>query len=255
MTTRVANKQTGSLLPFLCSLALTGIAMGVINERHGLVWGRWLWQCSCMILLAFLLYWFVDLIKNMRMPANIQSKRQRAGLMLTCVAVLMFGFSYVLIPFFHLVCEQFGIHGKISTQAKHHGSSASIASRPIEFRLFTTINASKPWRFEPLHYQVKATTGSKTALSLDLQNMGQHPMAARVVFALTPAHAMHFLTLSKQDKTRLTLQPGQRKRLTFHFTVDKHLPQRFEELTIAYTLFTEKTLTGKLFQSQHRPVS
>ena len=86
-------------LPFLASLLLFFIAFGVIEAAHGFPWAHWVWQGALCGFVGLCLWWWSCLIKQRRASGE-PSKVGRTGFALGLFACVMFGFSYVMVPFF-----------------------------------------------------------------------------------------------------------------------------------------------------------
>ena len=75
-------------------------------------------------------------------------KNKRTVTYLTSVAVLMFGFGYLLVPLYDVICEITGFNGKTGTISVNKANEIIIdSSRLVSVEFDTNVNSDLQWSF------------------------------------------------------------------------------------------------------------
>ena len=61
----------------------------------------------------------------------------------------MFGFGFVLVPFYNVFCEWTGLNGKVKTEAQVQTQYVVDQSRWVTVEFVTTVNGAMPLKFKP----------------------------------------------------------------------------------------------------------
>jgi cytochrome c oxidase assembly protein subunit 11 len=174
------------------------------------------------------------------MPSE-PTNTSRRSLLLKLVAgtVLMFGFSFALVPLYDLMCDALGI-GKIRVAAE---PAATTTREPhtLTVEFVTTNSGQLDWSFYPLVKSMEVTTSQTYAVNFLAKNNTASRMTVQAIPSITPLQGSQYL-----HKTQCfcfeqqTLEPGESIKMPVVFLVDSDLPTRYTTLTLAYSLFELK---------------
>ena len=168
--------------------------------------------------------------------SNALATRRLVGRLLL-LAVLMFGFGFALVPIYDLMCQAFGINGKIVTQV-YQGQQAVDESREVRVQFLATNTADMVWEFAPQADQLTVHPGASNQMLFVAYNPTSRPMTAQAIPSVAPSQAAAYLHKTECFCfTQQVLQPGERIEMPVRFIVDRELPADVHQLTLAYTLF------------------
>jgi len=160
------------------------------------------------------------------------------GKMLT-LACAMFGFGYLMVPMYDIICDITGLNGKTGRV-----SAASVSSLPepqdrtviVEF--VASINQGGSWVFQPDVKQMTVTPGKLYQASYHAQNLNDSYVVAQATPSVTPfAAAKHFNKTECFCFTRQPFEPLASKEMPLSFIIDEDLPINIDRVTLSYTFF------------------
>ena len=163
---------------------------------------------------------------------------RRTTVKLAFTVVAMFGFAvFVMPPLYDVFCELTGIGGK--TAGQYQGVEQKIdTERQVKVQFVATNNASMPWRFSPMDYEVRVNPGASTAIEFYAKNPTNRDMIAQAIPNISPANAAQFFHKTECFCfNRQALKAGEEARLGLVFIVDPDLPAGVNTITLSYTLF------------------
>lgn len=163
---------------------------------------------------------------------------RRTTVKLALTVVAMFGFAvFVMPPLYDVFCELTGIGGK--TAGQYQGAEKEIDSeRQVKVQFIATNNASMPWQFSPVDYEVRVNPGASTAIEFYAKNPTSRDMIAQAVPNISPANAAQFFHKTECFCfNRQALKAGEEANLGLVFVVDPDLPAGVNTITLSYTLF------------------
>ncbi len=164
---------------------------------------------------------------------------------LTVVAVLMFGFTFALIPLYNVFCQVTGLNGKIDlkhpekfTRYKIENSNLNKDQRRIVVEFDTNRNQQLACEFTPQHTALQVIPGELTHTSYHVKNLTQKKMIIQAIPSISPGHvAKHLKKLECFCFNQQTLEPGEAMDLPLRFWLDPEIPEDIHRLTLSYTLF------------------
>ena len=159
------------------------------------------------------------------------------------IAVLMFGFGFLLVPLYSVFCEITGINGKTSgryEEASVDGGAADKGAidRLVTIQFIANKNDNVHWPFKPESEQMKVLLGARKTVVFNVVNSTQKAVVAQAVPSVSPSEAAPFL--HKVECFCFQQQPlksGEEKELALEFFIDTSLPKHITKLTLSYTLF------------------
>lgn len=171
-------------------------------------------------------------------------------LKLLTFVVFMGVFSYLLVPFYNVLCQALGINGKTNATAAAYDSSQIIdKSRTITIQLLATNNAEMPWDFHPTVKQVTIHPGENKLVAYYAKNNADHDMVAQAIPSVAPAEAAPYL--KKTQCFCFEQQPlgqGKSAEMPILFHVTPEIPKHIHTITLSYTLFD----AGKYAKTKQR---
>lgn len=168
---------------------------------------------------------------------DIKKKNKRLLIKLTLGVLFMFGFCYMMVPLYTLVCKQLGINGKVYQVAE----SAHIAvdtSRSIRLEFSTSIQGTLPWQFEPVVRHVDIHPGETKEVFFFAENDSGHDMTVQAIPSIAPSEAAQYIKKTQCFCfTQQTLSKDEKVDMPVIFHIDPDLPKYIHEITLNYTLF------------------
>ncbi len=184
------------------------------------------------------------------MTNSIQKKNQRLLIMLLCGVLFMFGFCYMLVPLYELICKKEGINGKsVNAAAKFDPHMQVDKSRVIKVYFTTTLHSGLKFKFIPLQHSIEIHPGERKLIYFYAENQSGQEITVQAIPSITPMDGARFL--KKTECFCFTQQyffQGEKADMPVYFFVDPAISKDIKELTLSYTLFDAK---GYVKKQQH----
>ncbi|MCB1703951.1 MAG: cytochrome c oxidase assembly protein [Halioglobus sp.] len=183
------------------------------------------------------------------MTAVTDSHARRSLLVkLVAAAVLMFGFSFALVPLYDLMCDALGI-GKIRATTAP-ATAVTLAPHTLAIEFVTTNTEQLDWSFYPLVKSMEITTAETYMVNFYAKNNTGHTMTVQAIPSITPVQGTEYLIKTQCFCfEQQTLEPGESIKMPVVFMIDSALPEKYSTLTLSYSLFELKQETA----SAHTP--
>lgn len=168
-----------------------------------------------------------------------RSKSIRLITVLVMISVVMFGFSYALVPIYETMCLALGINGKTNPTAVQVEAAAPVdKSRTITVEFLATNNEQLPWDFYPEVKKIRIHPGEVTKISYYAKNKSKKSMTVQAIPSVAPSVASKYLKKTECFCfNRQTLDAGKEQYLPLLFHLDRDLPKDVHTVTLSYTLF------------------
>ena len=159
------------------------------------------------------------------------------------VAVVMFGFGYLMVPFYDRICKATGLR---DIDAPDEVKNTQIdATRTVRLELDANVN-KLPWRFRPETPIVDVHPGQLMNLLYDVENTADRRITGQAVPSYGPQLAAeYFKKLECFCFTRQSLAPHEKRRMPVVFVVDPRLPKDVNTITLSYTFFEVEGTAGQ----------
>lgn len=158
---------------------------------------------------------------------------------LVVASVLMFGFSFALVPLYDLMCDALGI-GKIR-EATAPVASTAFAPHTLTVEFVTTNTEQLDWSFYPLVKSLEVTTSETYMVNFVAKNNTANTMTVQAIPSITPAQGTEYLIKTQCFCfEQQTLAPGESIKMPVVFLIDSALPEKYATLTLSYSLFELK---------------
>lgn len=174
---------------------------------------------------------------------NSQRHRSQKNIKLTLFLVvgviLMFGFSYLLVPIFTFVCKQAGINGKGASSATIVSPNMKVDySRTIKVEFTTVIHGGLNFNFFPLQRHLEIHPGESKLIYFYAENLTGDNKTVQAVPSITPPDAARFLRKTECFCfTQQYFSKGKKADMAVKFFVDPSVSKDIKEITLSYTLF------------------
>ncbi len=165
----------------------------------------------------------------------------RSAAKLACMAVLMFGFAFALVPLYDVFCDITGINGKTDDVAAQESNQVDF-SRTVTVEFVAYINPGLGWDFVPEMKRISVHPGETHTIAYRATNNTLTDSIGQAVPSVSPGLAAQYLNkIECFCFNRQPLAAGKDAELPLVFYVDPAIPDDINTLTLAYTLFSAKT--------------
>jgi cytochrome c oxidase assembly protein subunit 11 len=167
--------------------------------------------------------------------AELSQRNGRLLRKLIVIVVGMFGFGFLLVPFYEKICEVTGLRN--IAQADAVANTQVDASRTIRVEFDSNVH-NMPWRFRPLERSMSVNPGAVSQAVFEVINTTDHPVTGQAIPSYGPQYAaQYFRKLDCFCFAQQTLQPGETRRMPVVFVIDPAAPRELNTLTLSYTFF------------------
>lgn len=164
-------------------------------------------------------------------------KNKKLLIFLTLFTLGMFGFGYLMVPLYNVLCSSLGINGK--TGGKTALSTGNVdESRTIMIQFMSVRNSQIPWVFRPKQRTVRIHPGENKRISYYAENTTNKTMVVQAIPSVSPGQAAKYLKKTECfcfTRQRMKAHVGMDWPILFH--IEKDLPKNIHTITLAYTLF------------------
>ena len=169
------------------------------------------------------------------MKNNATKTAKKLGL----VAVAMFGFGYLMVPIYNILCEVTGINGKTGriTQSQVNANDVDV-DRFVTVEFDTNVNPNLPWTFKAVEFKQQVRPGEIAEAVFVVENKSNKIVVGQAVPSVAPEQASLFFNKTECFCfTNQELAPGEKKDMIVRYVVDSDLPEKITTMTLSYTFF------------------
>jgi cytochrome c oxidase assembly protein subunit 11 len=176
----------------------------------------------------------------MNVADPIHSKRNRSlTWRLAVVAIAMFGFGYLLVPFYYLMCEIAGVGGR-TADAVAAAPTTVDSSRRVTVEFVASVNQYAPWEFRPETAVLDVEPGRLYDVKFLARNLTSRHITGQAVPSVAPGQSARFLKKTECFCFRSQeFAPAESRDLTVKFYLDPALPRYVDRMTLSYTMFVK----------------
>lgn len=150
-------------------------------------------------------------------------------------AAAMFGFGFLLVPFYEKICEVTGINNLL--QPDRVANTQVDDSRVVTVQFDANVHGLA-WEFRPLQGPVRVHPGELATIAYEVVNTRSEPVTGQAVPSYAPKQAgLHFMKMDCFCFTQQTLGAGERRTMPVAFVLDPALPAEVTTITLSYTFF------------------
>ena len=123
------------------------------------------------------------------MKNNATKTAKKLGL----VAVAMFGFGYLMVPIYNILCEVTGINGKTGriTQSQVNPNDVDV-DRFVTVEFDTNVNPNLPWTFKAAEFKQQVRPGEIAEAVFVVENESNKIIVGQAVPSVAPEQASLF---------------------------------------------------------------
>lgn len=164
------------------------------------------------------------------------NQNQRTTLQLLLVAAGAFGFAFLLVPLYDVICDITGLNGKTNS-APATVTETAPQDRTVEVQF--VVSTRGQWDFEAPVKRMEVHPGKMYAADFFAENLTQHPQVAQAIPSVAPTvAARYFIKTECFCFNQQQFAAGERKSMPVRFIVDPDLPADVEIITLSYTFFS-----------------
>ncbi|OGO93333.1 MAG: cytochrome c oxidase assembly protein [Coxiella sp. RIFCSPHIGHO2_12_FULL_44_14] len=164
--------------------------------------------------------------------------------------LFMFGFAYMLVPLYTLVCKKTGINGKGYSRDFTETTTAIDFSRTITVQLTTTVQGTLPFQFHPLIKKINVHPGETKKIYFYAENNSGKRITVQAIPSIAPGEAARYLKKTQCFCfTQQIFAKKERVDMPVIFHIDPEIPPYITYLTLNYTLFDATLFPKKAKQN------
>jgi cytochrome c oxidase assembly protein subunit 11 len=166
-------------------------------------------------------------------------KNKKLAMKLAMIAVVMFGFGYVLVPIYNVFCDVAGLNGKTGELSTAEANKLKVAKdRVITVTFDTNVNGDLPWKFKAKQVSVKVHPGEAREVMFWAENTADRKIVGQAIPSVAPAKAsVYFKKTECFCFSQQTLAPKESRDMPVRFVIEPDVPEEIKTLTLSYTFF------------------
>lgn len=156
---------------------------------------------------------------------------------LLLATVVMFGFGFLLVPFYEKICDVTGINNLLQANSAPKNTQVD-RSRLVTIEFDANIHQDLPWGFRPQQNVLKVHPGELVTVAYEVSNKRDHAVTGQAVPSYGPQlAAAYFMKMDCFCFTQQTLQAGESRTMPVAFLIDPDLPEDVNTIVLSYTFF------------------
>lgn len=171
----------------------------------------------------------------------MQTKRIRINSVaaLFLIPVLMFGFGYLMVPIYNLLCDITGLNGKTGTLSAIEAAEIVVdRDRMIRVEFTGSLNNYAPWDFKPEVASMMVHPGKQYMTNYIATNKLNRPMVSQAVPSVAPGRAASYFNKTECFCfTAQSFEANESRDMPLVFIIAPDLPKDVDTVTLSYTLF------------------
>ena len=171
-------------------------------------------------------------------PAEAKSENRKLLLQLMAMAVGMFGFGFLLVPIYDVICDLTGLNGRFTSGAIADVREAPDLERTVTVEFMTIVNPGAPWAFEPVKRKLKVHPGQIYDAEFMAQNLSTSNVIGQAIPSVAPGQATRYFQKTECFCfTQQAFTGNETRIMPVRFIIDPDLPENIDNITLAYTFF------------------
>lgn len=163
-----------------------------------------------------------------------------AGKMLA-LALAMFGFGYLMVPLYDIICEVTGLNGKTGGRVAMADMTLVAEDREVTVEFVAIVNAGGAWSFRPVENKMQVRPGQLYNTTFYAENLGGLPAVGQASPSVSPfVAAKYFNKTECFCFTRQEFAAKEGREMPLTFMIDPDLPPNVDRVTLSYTFFTTR---------------
>jgi cytochrome c oxidase assembly protein subunit 11 len=168
-------------------------------------------------------------------------RHRELGIKLASIALGMFFFGFALVPLYDVFCEIIGLGGRIDTSAASLVEENVDPLRTVRVEFVAAVAPTAPLEFHPTSSSMQVHPGEIIETSFLARNLTNLSLTAQAVPSVAPGlAAAHFKKIECFCFTAQEFAPREERGLSVRFLIDPEMPEHFDTVTLAYTLYAAR---------------
>lgn len=174
-------------------------------------------------------------------PTSGRSNRSLVA-RLAVMAACMFGFGFLLVPLYSVLCEITGFGGRTNDTVAVIPAGIQVdTGRTITVEFVAVRNEQAPWEFQPTVTSIEIHPGKLYDTSFFARNLTDHELVGQAIPSVAPGTAAKYF-----HKTECFCFTSQKflaregRDMGVQFMVDPALPEYVDRITLSYTFFVQR---------------
>ena len=166
---------------------------------------------------------------------------------LAIMAACMFGFGFLLIPIYNVMCEITGIGGRTSDTAAVIPAGMQVdTGRTVTVEFVAVVNEQAPWEFRPAVSSIEIHPGQLYDTTFYARNLTDRELVGQAIPSVAPGTAAkHFQKTECFCFTAQKFLAREGRDMGVQFMVDPDLPEYVDRITLSYTFFVQRQPANK----------
>ncbi len=162
---------------------------------------------------------------------------------LVAVSIIMFAFSFALVPLYDIICDITGLNGNTSNLKTKENfedsfSKNNVQEKKIKIQFVASDQNTKEVLFDPDEFEMEIMTGKIHSTFYYARNKTDIDFVGQAIPSVSPNIAAKYLKkIECFCFEKQTLKPGELVKLPVYFKIDKNLPDNIDTITLSYAFF------------------
>lgn len=167
--------------------------------------------------------------------AGRENKRLLTRLLVA--AVVMFGFGYLMVPFYEKFCEVTGFNNLLRADNSQVNTQID-RSRLVTIEFDANTHSELPWTFQPQVASMQVHPGELNTVSYEVANTQTEAITGQAIPSYGPQLAeRYFLMMDCFCFAEQKMGGGEERVMPVAFVIDPDLPEDVKRITLSYTFF------------------
>ncbi len=154
---------------------------------------------------------------------------------LLLIAVGMFGFAFLLVPLYDIICEVTGLNGKVNSSPV---AMAENVQQDRQVKVEFLVSKEGQWEFTRPEPSMSVHPGKMYAADFYAKNLTGSGQIAQAIPSVSPSiAAKYFIKTECFCFDQQEFAAGEAKDMPVRFIVHPDLPADVETITLSYTLY------------------
>lgn len=191
----------------------------------------------------------------MTLDPALAAKNRKVTRTLIGIVVGMFTFGWASVPFYNLLCRELGI-GPVGAAPAQAGIIPTTDERYVTVKFLSQVNAGLDASFGSSAPSMRLKVGEPQTVDWWFHNHSDKPVELQAIYSVAPDKAgPHLDKIECFCFDRMTLAAGQKLTMPVTLRVDPELPKRYQEMTLAYTLYALNPDVNLIRQGQAKSIA
>lgn len=164
------------------------------------------------------------------------------ALRLAVLSIAMFGFGFLMVPLYDLICEVTGLNGK--TGRLDAAEAAAIYepdyNRKIRVEFSVSVNGKDAWEFGSAVPSMMVSPGESYTTNFVAKNLSDAAVIGQAIPSVAPSNAsLYFHKTECFCFNEQKFEGNELKEMPVTFVIDPKLPPSVDVITLSYTFFNK----------------